>query len=446
MNRYQRRLYREQSKKAAEGYVPPADCIGQEFTFSAYIYRVVQYHPRKKKFTCELVNALDRRVQVEEAFVRHHCTPPTPCNPNEYPARPAAPRYLSGIDPIISDKTQLGDPVTAECPVGDKMLDTELEIAAVQSNTTLADTSFQTHLVTGDIKNQGEWHRCLVIARELKAKQLWGGVLPLHICGDVTAIHYQLTLHNQLPEITLVGNQWQVSAAPVAAAATDKPLDPAYYLDQSFEWTPEGGKTYTVRVQAWNERRQQFRLYSPGGASWYREPAFVYEHCQPAAAPVIRKPLPEYKIDPRRFWNLMSLSDKRQHIADHVQETGKPMEDPLYTCNCCGQRLHIIGKQVYPAKYNIKDAILVECRNPDCVAYRRTATSESHHEICEAAQCEALKQEQIAYAFDRSQHWKAESNRLYENGKGHTKPALVAERKAQYWLDQLKKLGIPVND
>lgn len=495
MNRYQRRLYREESKKAAVAYVPAADCIGKEFVFSAYIYRVVEYHPRKGKFTCERVNAFNQRVELDETFVRHHCTPPTPVDPNEYPKRPApAPRYLPYSAPNISDKTQLSLSATA---VGDKMTQPEFAVethANIHLETTVSEAtpvgtaflpsvatadflaptvSFNTNLVTGDVKNQGEWHRCLVIARELKIKGLWGGILPIHICGDVTAIHHRMTFHHELPHLKLVGNQWQcyldtaailveahstpvtvsmaktapvtIEATPAVAVAAslvieDKPRDPVYYLDQKFVWTTQDGTTRNVTVQAWNERRQQFRLYAPDSGCWYREPGFVYEHCAPAAAPVVREPMPVINADPKRFWNLVSMSDKRQIVAADVQATGVPQTDPLRTCGCCGQHLTIIGKQVYPAKYNRKDQILVECRNEACVAHRRTATSDSHHEICEAAQCEALKKEQHLYAVERAQYWLAEHNQLVAAGKGQTKPAQVAQRKAQYWLDELNKL------
>lgn len=506
MNRYQRRLYREQSKQAAVAYIPAADCIGKEFTFSAFIYRVVEHHPRKCKFTCEKVNAFNQRVELEETFVRHHCTPPTPADPNEYPSRPVTPslqaqrsgggwgeeRYFPQTDSIISDKTELG--ATAGHPVGDKMTQPEFAVeshAGIHPESTPVGTaflpsvaaadilvptvSFKTDLVTGDIKNQGEWHRCLIIARELKIKGLWGGTLPMHICGDVTAIHHQLTFHHHLPHMKLVGNQWHcyldtaailvaaevpapvmvsmantapraIEAAPVAAptplsacgAGQGARIDPAYYLDQKFTWTTDGTPR-TVTVQAFNADRNQFRLYEPNNGYWYREPEFVYQHCVPAAAPVVREPF-TIDFNPRRFWNLVSMSDKRDIVAADVQATGVPQADPLRTCGCCGQHLTIIGKQVYPAKYNIKDQILVECRNEDCIVYRRTSTRESHHEICEAAKCEALKKEQHLYAVGRAQHWLAEHNQLQAAGKGQTKPAQVAQRKAEYWLAELHKL------
>jgi hypothetical protein len=498
MNHYQRRRYREESKQAAAEYVPAADCIGKEFTFSAFIYRVVQYHPRKGKFTCEKVNAFDQRVELDETFVRHHCTPPTPADLNEYPVRPvAAPRYSRQTDSIISDKTELG--ATAGYPVGDNMTQTDFATTELLTPT----VAFKTDLVTGDIRNQGEWHRCLIIARELKVKGLWGATLPIHICGDVTAIHHQMTFHHQLPHMKLVGNQWHcyldttpilveveapapvmvsmanaapraieavpivhsvttvtvsmakpapraieavpvIEVTPAAAIAApvieDKPRDPAYYLDQKFIWTTSDGTSRTVTVQAWSESRNKFRLYEPTCGCWFREPEFVYQHCTPAAAPVVREPMPIIKFNPRHNWNLVSMSEKRQIIANDVQATGVPQTDPLRTCGCCGQHLTIIGKQVYPARYNIKEQILVECRNEACVAHRRTATSDSHHEICEAAKCEALKKEQRLYADHRAQHWLAEWNRLEEAGKGQTKAAQVAQRKAQYWLDELNKL------
>jgi hypothetical protein len=529
MNRYQRRIFREKSKQAAAEYIPAADCIGKEFVFSASIFRVIEHHPRKGKFTCEKVNAFDARVELGETFVRHHCTPPTPADPHEYPKRPApAPRYFPQSASIISDKTELG--ATAGYPVGDNMTqpefavetraDVHLETTSTESTPVgtaympsvaaadiLAPTvSFNTNLVTGDIKNQGEWHRCLVIARELKVRGLWGGILPLHVCGDVTVIHHHMTFHRQLPHMKLVGNQWHcyldtaailvapiaaethtpvmvsmakpaplaieatpvvhsvttvtvsmskpapraiesapvIEAAPVAVVAAPaikaKPRDPAYYLDQKFVWTTEDGTSRTVTVQAFSESRNKFRLYEPTCGCWFREPEFVYERCTPAAVPVVREPLPTIKFNPRHNWNLVSMSDKREIIAGDVQATGVPQADPLRTCGCCGQHLTIIGKQVYPAKYNIKDQILVECRNEACVAHRRTATSDSHHEICEAAKCEALKKEQHSYAVERAQHWLAEHNQLVAAGKEQTKPAQVAQRKAQYWLAELHKL------
>lgn len=465
MNHFQKNHYRQQSRLAATGYIPASACIGKTFVFGSCHYEVIQHNPERWTFTLSIINHGNAHIEKDETFVQHHCTPPQPRAMRDIPCRPAplatseaqwrgdggeVPRYLPFSAPIIGDKTE----------VDYKMTQTD------QANTTLEvdiTPAFQNHLVTGDIKNQGEWHRCLVIARELRTKQLWGGVLPLHICGDVSAIHYQLSVHGQLPYMKLVGNQWHcyldaaaantpVSETPSVEAHSvttvtvarseaqpDKPLDPAYYLDQEFTFTVNDS-TYTARVQAWNERRQQFRLYSTTGGCWYREPTFVYEHCQPTAAPVVREPLPVITVDPRRFSNLMSLSDKRRIIAVEVQATGVPQADPLRTCGCCGQHLTIIGIQTYPAKYNRKDHILVECRNADCSVYRWTASSDSHADSCETAKCEALKKEQTLYADERAQYWLGEENRLRENGKGHTKAARIAQRKSQYWLDQLNKL------
>lgn len=488
MNKFQKNHHRQQSRLAAGAYIPAAECIGKEFAFGSHLYRVIQYHPERWTFTCELVNAFNQRIEKEETFVRHHCTPPQPREvAQQIPCRPTPlstqwratcvtsrrqegvggeERYFPNSNPIISDKTEVDDNMTQT----DVTTEATTELTTIQPNTTLEavaptiNTTFQNHLVTGDIKNQGEWHRCLVIARELRSKQLWGGVLPLHICGDVSAIHHHMTFHCQLPYMKLVGNQWycylnaantpvtassptaEVAAAPsLSTGRAGVGLDPAHYIGQKFAWTTDG-TTFNVTVQAWNAERKQFRLYEPRGGCWYREPAFVYEHCQPAAAPVVCEPLPTIEVDPRRFWNLVSLADKRQLIAEDVQATGVPQADPLLQCACCGQHVTIIGKQIWSPKMHRKDSIMVECRNEDCIAHRRTATTESHHQICEdakrevAAKHEALKKEQILYAHERAQYWLATENRLRESGKGHSKSAQAAGRKAQYWLDQLNKL------
>lgn len=284
----------------------------------------------------------------------------------------------------------------------------------VQLNTTLeVGASFQNHLVTGDSKNQGEWHRCLSIARELKVNQLWDGTLPLHICGNVSEIHHQISFHEQMPHIQVITGcaycylneadiPVEIPVTANAAAATvgsevthvapstgvGGEVNPAYYLDQKFQWTTEDGTVFNCTVQAWNERRQQFRLYEPRGGCWYREPEFVYAHCQPSAQPVVREPLPTIAFDPRRYWNLVSLSAKRQYIAADVQATGIPQADPLLRCECCGQPLVIIGKQIWSPKMNREDSILVECQNDTCIAHRRTATTASHAQICEDAKKE----------------------------------------------------------
>lgn len=59
--------------------------------------------------------------------------------------------------------------------------------------------AFDNSLVTGDIRNQGEWHRCIVIARKLLEKSLWDGDCKLHICGDVDEMHRQISLMDKEP-------------------------------------------------------------------------------------------------------------------------------------------------------------------------------------------------------------------------------------------------------
>jgi hypothetical protein len=58
--------------------LPAAQCVGLEFSFSAYLYRVDKYHPRKGTFTLIMLNYLDKPIEQPEYFVRHHCTPPVP--------------------------------------------------------------------------------------------------------------------------------------------------------------------------------------------------------------------------------------------------------------------------------------------------------------------------------------------------------------------------------
>lgn len=76
--RHQLKLLKKLSAIAAGAYVPASECIGKEFPFDTYLYRVIKHHPRKATFTVELVNANNRRMDVSELFVRHHCTPPVP--------------------------------------------------------------------------------------------------------------------------------------------------------------------------------------------------------------------------------------------------------------------------------------------------------------------------------------------------------------------------------
>jgi hypothetical protein len=57
-------------------------------------------------------------------------------------------------------------------------------------------------------------------------------------------------------------------------------------------------------------------------------------------------------------------------------------------CACCGKELVVVGKQEWPAKYNIPDYDLVECQNEGCIAHRRTSSTKSHAQICEDARRE----------------------------------------------------------
>lgn len=309
MNRFQKRHYRQQSRLAAGTYIAAAECVGKEFVFGSCAYRVIEHHPERWTFTLEIINAFNQRIEKDETFVRHHCTPVQAPTPRATEVRPGQPRYSLFPAITINDKTEVGDTMKAT------------ELTTIQLNTTLE----------------------------------------VEPCVDTPAN-----------------------------------VDPAYYLDQKFVWTTEDGTTFNCTVQAWNEDRQQFRLYEPRGGCWYREPEFVYAHCQPAAAPVVREPLPQIEFDPRRYWNLVSLSDKRKYIADDVQATGVPQPDPLLQCECCQQHVTIIGKQVFPAKYKLKDLIMVECQNEDCIAHRRTASTESHHQICDDARCEAAGKERAS--------------------------------------------------
>lgn len=297
MNKFQKRYHRKQSQAAAVGYIPAVDCIGQTFVFGQFIYYVAKHHPRKKTFTLEIINHFNQRVEKDEAFVRHHCTPVSSC----------------AISAAIVQNEDIKN-----CPDDDKMTLTALP----EVDTTPA------------------------------------------------------TLENS------------PTSEPRQAAPG---LDPTYYLDQIFSFE-SGGTTFTVTVQAYNERRKQFRLYDirpeARSGSFYRYAAFVYQHCQPATQPVVREPMPQPTFDPKRFWNLVSLSDKRQIIAERVHQTGVPAADPLLLCACCNQPVTIIGKQIWSAKQKRADSILVECRNEDCIAHRRTATTESHGQICDEARRE----------------------------------------------------------
>lgn len=296
MNKFQKRYHRKQSQAAAVGYIPAADCIGKEFSGGQYIYRVVQHHPHKGTFTCAMVNYFDNKIELDETYVRHHCTP------------------VSGV---ISASIVQNEDIEHQ-PVDDKMTLT----------------------------------------------------VDFHPTTETTPV--------PLP-------------CEAGKGLGDGDKDPTYYLDQIFSFE-SGGTTFTVTVQAYNERRKQFRLYDirpeARSGSFYRDAAFVYQHCQPADKPVLREPRPQPTFDPFRFWNLVSLVDKRQIIAERVQQTGAPAADPLLQCACCEQPVTIIGKQIWSAKMKHKESILVECQNPDCITYRRTATPASHAQICDDAKRE----------------------------------------------------------
>lgn len=57
-------------------------------------------------------------------------------------------------------------------------------------------------------------------------------------------------------------------------------------------------------------------------------------------------------------------------------------------CACCGKTLAFVGVQQYPTKYNLAPKTLVECVTYGCPAFGRTASTEGHAEICEAARRE----------------------------------------------------------
>lgn len=58
-------------------------------------------------------------------------------------------------------------------------------------------------------------------------------------------------------------------------------------------------------------------------------------------------------------------------------------------CGCCGKELKILGVQTWPPQLNRPSQALVECENKRCIAYKRTSTTETHHEICADAKKEA---------------------------------------------------------
>lgn len=55
----------------------------------------------------------------------------------------------------------------------------------------------------------------------------------------------------------------------------------------------------------------------------------------------------------------------------------------MATCKCCGRELTVVGVQTYPAKYNLKDKVLVECQNETCVMNRRTHSADFHEQACD---------------------------------------------------------------
>lgn len=234
MNAYQRRKYRKQSQAAAAGYVPAADCIGKEFVFSAFIYRVVKYHPRKGTFTCERINAFNQPLELDETFVRHYCTPVTATLPQ--PGR----RDASDYSPQAL-RRRLFPPIVE--PAQDRFGNRDNSPAVVDNGT-----------------------------------------------------------------IGVNGNT---------------PKAPEYYLDQMFTFT-SGDSTFNVRVQLYNERRNQFLLYEPDGCSgsFYRDAAFVYAHCQPAETPVVRQSFPKIEIDKRRFLNLLSITDPLHPLYPLLKSEG----------------------------------------------------------------------------------------------------------------------------
>lgn len=57
-------------------------------------------------------------------------------------------------------------------------------------------------------------------------------------------------------------------------------------------------------------------------------------------------------------------------------------------CGCCGKTLAFVGVQQYPPKYNLAPKTLVECVTYGCIVFKRTATTESHQQICDDARRE----------------------------------------------------------
>lgn len=102
---------------------------------------------------------------------------------------------------------------------------------------------------------------------------------------------------------------------------------PEFYLDQKFSFV-SGEITFNVVVQRYNAEYDKFLLYDPEHpGSFYRPATFVYEHCQPAEAPVVRKVFPKIEIDKTRFLNLLSITDPLHPLNKHLKseaETCKP--------------------------------------------------------------------------------------------------------------------------
>ena len=44
----------------------------------------------------------------------------------------------------------------------------------------------------------------------------------------------------------------------------------------------------------------------------------------------------------------------------------------MMKCRCCNRDMVTAGVQTYPAKYNLKPLVYIECRNRDCALWMQT--------------------------------------------------------------------------
>lgn len=140
-----------------------------------------------------------------------------------------------------------------------------------------------------------------------------------------------------------------------------------------------GNTTFNVRVQKYNAERDAFLLYdSEHPGSFYRKAEFIYEHCQPAEAPVIRQSFPKIEIDKTRFLNLLSITDPSHPLNKHLKSedgTCKPQTalqrvQAIVDTLKCDKVYQKLVHCVYPSAW--REYVYIEVRERNYYAIKST--------------------------------------------------------------------------